>query len=620
MELVNKDNIGFQIKRVIATGVGVPQASLEFSDGLNVITGASNTGKTYIFQAINFLLGGNDWPKETPESKYYDTLYLEIENSLYGPILIRREFVNTNPIIYYSTFNQLADKNQLAGKILPKKSSEKAGLSLADFILSICGAESVRAKSNQNNKTVAVSFRTIRHFFIVSETEILEEGSPTWLGQNSTKTLSTSLFKFLLSGQDDSGLKKIKDEKVFTSNSAKYNLLSELIESTSIELASLATEGYDKDTESKIKAKSEELEYNLNQTSSLEFERKELSQQANSIESEIVLRVELLNRFKVLKQHYESDIKRLDFISEGSYLIEQLEFTSCPFCFNPLTAYARHEACIANSIAPEVLYNSCKSEFEKLNAQLQDLQDTIKQVEKEHDVLTGNLLSLTRSFKLAALLISDTFIPKIKELQSEIQSLQQQHSASILYESTENRLNSLIEMRKQCAPQSNEKPHKQNENKELPINEVNEFCTETQSLLKSWGVSDGPVTFNYNTIDIAINSKDRKADGKGLRAITRSAFMVSLMKYCKRKSLPHTRMLILDSPITNYRENSKKHEDTNRIQNHIFRELSRDFASDQIIVFENKEPLLPKGEKINIINFGSNPETDRPGFFPTLAY
>ena len=40
---------------------------VRFNRGLNVVVGASNTGKTYIAQCVDFMLGGSRSPKEIPE-------------------------------------------------------------------------------------------------------------------------------------------------------------------------------------------------------------------------------------------------------------------------------------------------------------------------------------------------------------------------------------------------------------------------------------------------------------------------------------------------------------------------------------------------------------------------
>ena len=54
---------GFHLETLTIRGKGKEDATVEFKDGLNVIAGPSNTGKSYIFSCINFLLGESRPPK-----------------------------------------------------------------------------------------------------------------------------------------------------------------------------------------------------------------------------------------------------------------------------------------------------------------------------------------------------------------------------------------------------------------------------------------------------------------------------------------------------------------------------------------------------------------------------
>ena len=49
-------------------------AKLEFKKGLNIITGASNTGKSYVINCIDYLFGAENPPKDINESKNYSYL------------------------------------------------------------------------------------------------------------------------------------------------------------------------------------------------------------------------------------------------------------------------------------------------------------------------------------------------------------------------------------------------------------------------------------------------------------------------------------------------------------------------------------------------------------------
>ena len=63
---------GFKINKIIMIGPNKEDAFLDFNVGLNVISGASDTGKTFIFQVIDYMLGGGKTPKQIEEAKGYD--------------------------------------------------------------------------------------------------------------------------------------------------------------------------------------------------------------------------------------------------------------------------------------------------------------------------------------------------------------------------------------------------------------------------------------------------------------------------------------------------------------------------------------------------------------------
>lgn len=55
---------GFFIERITVTGEGLKPAELEFRDGLNVVEGSSDTGKSYIAGLIDFAFGASKPPRK----------------------------------------------------------------------------------------------------------------------------------------------------------------------------------------------------------------------------------------------------------------------------------------------------------------------------------------------------------------------------------------------------------------------------------------------------------------------------------------------------------------------------------------------------------------------------
>src|SRR5687767_5141979 len=70
---------GFHIRELRITGNQKKPAILKLYSGLNIIAGASNTGKSYIFECLDFMLGSKRPPKDVPESVGYSIIELEIQ-------------------------------------------------------------------------------------------------------------------------------------------------------------------------------------------------------------------------------------------------------------------------------------------------------------------------------------------------------------------------------------------------------------------------------------------------------------------------------------------------------------------------------------------------------------
>src|SRR6202012_5460781 len=65
------------LKRLVATGLGVPDAQILFHSARTLIRGPRDTGKSYIRDCLWYLLGGDKHPKILPEDEGYTSLALE---------------------------------------------------------------------------------------------------------------------------------------------------------------------------------------------------------------------------------------------------------------------------------------------------------------------------------------------------------------------------------------------------------------------------------------------------------------------------------------------------------------------------------------------------------------
>ena len=77
---MSDQNGGFTIDRLIVSGRGQADAQLSFTDGLNVVTGASDTGKSFALSCMDFAFGARKAPRKIKEVKGYSTVSLYLTN------------------------------------------------------------------------------------------------------------------------------------------------------------------------------------------------------------------------------------------------------------------------------------------------------------------------------------------------------------------------------------------------------------------------------------------------------------------------------------------------------------------------------------------------------------
>ena len=66
------------LRHLCFTGPQKESASLAFGHGLNVIYGASETGKSFIVEALDFMLGSSSDLRDIPERVGYDRVFLGV--------------------------------------------------------------------------------------------------------------------------------------------------------------------------------------------------------------------------------------------------------------------------------------------------------------------------------------------------------------------------------------------------------------------------------------------------------------------------------------------------------------------------------------------------------------
>src|ERR1039457_5556502 len=159
---------GFQLRTLRVTGKGKTPAEVSFGPGFNVISGASNTGKSYILQCIDFMLGGSKRPKRIEESTGYESLFLELEDHNGQTHQLERSLTGHAFVHRLISGGTITSENTLSDKHDPLDKATISGLRL-----DLSNAWGRKIRQNQSGKTRTLSFRDLAWLTVVDEMRII---------------------------------------------------------------------------------------------------------------------------------------------------------------------------------------------------------------------------------------------------------------------------------------------------------------------------------------------------------------------------------------------------------------------------------------------------------------
>jgi hypothetical protein len=617
------NNLGFYISKLNVTGLNSKAAKLTFSKGFNVISGLSDTGKSYIFACINYMLGGGDIPKDIPESVGYSEVFLEIKTYSGKTYTLNRNLKGGNFKVKEVELEKFL--TQGIAKELKNQHSNTSKDNISSFLLELSGFGETYVKKDKQNAKRELSFRDIAKLTLIDEERIITEKSPIYSGQFYEQPQEQSVLEILLTGKDAKDLEQVEEAKVYTSRiKGKIEFVDSLIKELSEKLQKLENENpveKQKMLQTRVDGLTKVLAESSIQLEKLTTEKQKLFNEISELESKKILQEELSNRFVLLKEHYNSDIKRLEFITEGEEYFTQLTSIKCPLCGSEMDK-EHYDCIIDDGERSSSVMNSIEVELEKIKLKLSDLESTLTELYKDKADGEIRLAILKKQFQIIKTEIQEKLEPiksstkqEIDLLISELALIKEQ---DVLKEQLANYYSQKSILDKELAKKP--KVGKQSEGVKYTV--FKEFCEIIEAILTRWkypNISTVNFDDSYKIYDIVINDKNRKAHGKGIRAITYTSFVLGLMDYCIQKDLPHSRNIIIDSPLTTYqgKESQANSEEISKdMEDAFFIDLSAVPDNRQIIILDNKDPSESLKSKINYIHFTGEKTNGRQGFFP----
>lgn len=606
---------GFKLIRLSLTGQGMKEASVPFSEGLNVIYGPSDTGKTFIIQCIDFIFGGKISPKEIREAAGYDKISLVISPW-------------TSPEEYKLTRSLKGGAITLNAEGYSRKLSEKHSGENEDnvsrFLLRLTGLDGKRVLKNKNGETHSLSFRDLVRLVVVDEEEVISQRSPYLSSQSTNKTKEKSVFRLLLTGLDDSSITAIEDPKISKARKeAKTEVIQQLLSESSRELNEMGLQLDDwglrqaiEDVSTELERLKAEFSAEQNATSALEAQRRSLWEDYKRAQSQLFILSELRIRFSLLNDQYGSDLARLEAISEAGFRLAQMPEESCPIC-GALPEHHRYDH--IKDTPPEELAISCEKEASKIRELIKDLSETNRANDFQIKAKAEDVRRIHAELNEVNNTIKNELQPRFQIVTTRIQELADKQPVLLraLY------LNECVNgFRNQLGVLAQERPKKPDKEafKGHYSAETEEFCKEVEEVLREWKFPDlDRVTFSEFNDDIIISGEERSSHGKGVRAITHTAFNLGLLRFCRIRLMPHPGFLVVDSPLVVYRQADDDFDPKDKgfstdVKEAFYRSLST-AKGIQVIICENDDP--PADLSANIIHFTKTNE-GRYGFIPRI--
>lgn len=597
-------------------------AFLKFEPGLNVICGASDTGKSFIADSIDFMLGQEGPVRDFHERAKYDRARLVIESKGYPPLTLDRSVEGGN----YRAYDELLFDGQPSSEARTVRWKHAASRTdtLSYELLSRIGFAGKFLRRNARGKTRTLSFRDIARLCVVTEEEIQRRGSPVLTGQFVNATPEYAAFKLMLTGNDDSALVPVDENTARgVRDGGKIELLDQMIEELQAELDEAGIE------EEELKEQEERLNATLaDQAATLQTSDKKLNilmsnraeagQSLNSSKARMLEITEFVERFSLLDRHYDTDLQRLRAIHESGSLFVHLPVKSCPLCGALPGDQHRDTECDGNTEGVVIAANAEMAKIERLR---RELKETMGLLREEYENLRSGLAALLEKYDSVESLINEIVAPDISEKRASYNELMREMSEVRSSIEKITRLKKLIERRTDLDEENDSPGGSKQETKTLISKSIlDEFATEVQQMLEDWDYPDASrVFFDEGKKDIQISGKERGSSGKGLRAITHAAFTIGIMQFCRERDLPHPGFVVLDSPLLAYWKPEGDEDDLRgtNLKEKFYRYLLGMSKDNQVIIIENEHPPAFVEEIAPVTVFTKNPSVGRYGFFPT---
>lgn len=562
--------LNFSVRELRASGPGKRDGIIEFDDGLNLIFGRSDTGKTWILKSINYLFGSSTIP--IPSITGYTTVRGVFDTRRFGQVTIKREIgsskadvTSSSPLICDGEYETDYRK--------------AASFYLNELWLRIMGIdEEVMIPKNENYERERLSWANIASVFFTDEDEI--DGSESVVANNPTRktSITTSLF-YLLTGDSKKGIEKILSAKEKTaSKEAVTRYIDSQVESLKNERLEIASElDYmgSVNIEEKMAELSSEIDFAQEETQRLLEENSAVANRIFDLQQRKIEVQVLIDRYESLLSQYGADLRRMGFIFEGEQAVKSQEKNEqCPFCGGHVET------------TDEDSLQTIEAEARRIASEMVLILATKSEVSEERDSLQSSIEALQqRSNEVQGTL--DARNQDIAKLEAGLERFARHTTLNSRLDYIDKALEDLG-IKRSDVNKKKPSPKKFKAKEEFETQVGDGFDDLLNDILKECGFTSGHAAWDFGSMDITINGIPKAQDsGKGYRSFLNSVISLMLFSYFNSdKATYKPGFMMIDTPLLGFDEDEAL-SSSQHLKQGLYNYFLNNIGDGQIIVVDN---------------------------------
>ena len=598
----------FMIEKLRVSGAGKIDGVINFTDGLNIIQGRSNTGKTWILKCIYYLFSSDTRPY-SPLTGYTDIEGVFLTKR-YGRITISRKLDEEKATV-------VAESEEVEnGEYDTNYKKATSPRYLNDLWLRIIGLdETIEVPKTARYARERMSWTNIASVFFADENEIDKSESIVIKDQRYETPLIASLY-FLLTGDYKKGIPEITKPEVAT---AKKKAVVDYIEE---QVAALTEKrvGYimqleelaGLDIESEMQQLSDHIQEVHQEIKELIEENTAIVRQMTEYQQEDANCGVLLDRYESLISQYKADLQRLDFISKGEQAVKGV----------PEKGVCRLGGGELHPEDDDSYIEAINAEIKRIASELTVIAATENSVREEQESIRKSIEEL----QIRRTEVNKALDDKNREIQNYRSGLQRFKDYTTLQTGIDfvNDQLAILGQKKVAELQKQKNPPLYHAKQEFEEEVGTGFNTLLNKILKECNYRNaGYASWDFGTFDILMDGVPKSEDqGKGYRSFLNSVVAMMLYEYFNSDNVfIKPGFLMIDTPLLGFDENEDEFGD-NTIKNGLYHYFINHQGDGQVIIVDNlnviPEDIDFEAKGINVVTYHKDEKDGHVyGFMPS---